>query len=135
MYGVYCGGERPGIRCVRQGDWKLIKYENSDGKVKETQLFNLRENPFELLAEHHLPAVVAATGNTPASNQVNLARLPEFAPQREELEALLLSEMERLHDPYRFHEGYVNAKRPAKAKRQRPRKNRKKAALQTRPFK
>ncbi|MCH2332941.1 MAG: sulfatase-like hydrolase/transferase, partial [Roseibacillus sp.] len=24
-YGVYCGGARPGMRCVKKGDWKLIK--------------------------------------------------------------------------------------------------------------
>lgn len=116
LFGVYCGGERPGIRCVRKGDWKLIKYENSDGKVKETQLFNLRENPFELLAQHHDPAVIALTGNTPQANQTNLASSPEYAAKRVEMESLLLSEMERFHDPFRFDEGYVNGKKTAKPK-------------------
>ena len=44
-----------------------------------TQLFNLAENPAEFLADA-------------------LAH----AEKRRELEALLLAEMQRLHDPYRF---------------------------------
>src|SRR5690606_5935022 len=39
MYGVYCGGTRPGMRCVMKDNWKLIKYDVLDGKVRETQLF------------------------------------------------------------------------------------------------
>ena len=31
LYGVYCGGRKPGIRSVRLGDWKLIKYESPEG--------------------------------------------------------------------------------------------------------
>jgi choline-sulfatase len=27
LFGVYCGGTKPGMRCVRLGDWKLIKFE------------------------------------------------------------------------------------------------------------
>lgn len=38
------------------GDWKLIKYDVMEGKVRETQLFDLRQNPLEFLPEHHLPA-------------------------------------------------------------------------------
>ena len=127
LFGVYCGGQRPGIRCVRKGDWKLIKYENSNGQVKETQLFNLGENPDELLIEHHAPAVIQLTGNTPAANQVNLANLPEHADKRAEMESLLLAEMQRLHDPFRFDEGYVNAKAAPNSK-QRNRKKKKTTA-------
>lgn len=47
LYGVYCGGTKPGMRAVRKGDWKLIKYDMMDGQVRETQLFNLAENPEE----------------------------------------------------------------------------------------
>ena len=61
LYGAYCGGTKPGIRCVRKGDWKLIKYDTLDGKVRETQLFNLKSNPNELLIEHHAKEVVAKT--------------------------------------------------------------------------
>jgi hypothetical protein len=32
----------------------------------------------------------------------NLAENPDYAEKRAELEALLLSEMKRLHDPYRL---------------------------------
>ena len=36
-----------GMRSVRHGDWKLIKYDAMDGSVRKTQLFNLKENPHE----------------------------------------------------------------------------------------
>ncbi len=102
LYGVYCGGTKPGMRSVRQGDWKLIKYDVLDGTVRQTQLFNLRENPHELLAEHAASEVVALTGNRPAQGQVNLADDPRFATKRAELEALLKAEMKRLDDPYQL---------------------------------
>jgi choline-sulfatase len=43
------------MRAVKQGDWKLIKYDVMEGQVRETQLFHLGENPDELLAQHHEP--------------------------------------------------------------------------------
>ncbi|MFG0334549.1 MAG: sulfatase-like hydrolase/transferase, partial [Maioricimonas sp. JB049] len=92
LYGVYCGGTKPGMRCVKQGDWKLIKYDVLDGKVRETQLFNLAENPHEFLPEHNR--------NNPL--ETNLADDPRFAGKRRELEALLLAEMRRLDDPFRL---------------------------------
>lgn len=102
MFGVYCGGSKPGMRCVKKGDWKLIKYDLLDCTVRETQLFNLAENPDELIAEHHDPAVIAVTGNQPSKKQVNLADDPRYAAKLAEMEALLLSEMQRLDDPYRL---------------------------------
>ncbi|MDQ8192092.1 sulfatase-like hydrolase/transferase [Roseibacillus persicicus] len=102
LYGAYCGGTKPGMRSVRKGDWKLIKYDVLDGKVRETQLFNLKENPDELLAEHQAEEVVAATGNKPEALQVDLAEKPEYSEKLAEMEALLLSEMTRLEDPYRL---------------------------------
>lgn len=51
--GAYNGGTKPGMRSVKQGDWKLIKYDVMNGSVRETQLFNLKDNPDEFLAEHH----------------------------------------------------------------------------------
>jgi len=101
LYGAYSGGAKPGIRSVRQGDWKLIKYESPAGGLV-TQLFNLRENSAEFLAEHHNPAVTAVSHAAPAPHQKNLADAPAHAEKRRELEALLLAEMQRLHDPYRF---------------------------------
>ena len=92
LYGVYCGGTKPGMRSVRHGDWKLIKYDVLAGAVRETQLFNLAENPYEFLPEHGKEDAMLT----------NLAEDPAHAEKRKELEALLLSEMERLHDPYRF---------------------------------
>jgi arylsulfatase A-like enzyme len=102
LYGVYNGGTKPGMRAVKKGDWKLIQYDVMDGSVRETQLFNLKDNPDELLAEHHAPAVVALTGAKPAARQVNLATDPEHAAKLAEMEALLLAEMRRLDDPWRL---------------------------------
>ncbi len=102
LYGVYCGGAKPGIRCVKKGDWKLIKYDAPELGVHVTQLFNLAENPHEFLIEHHAPQVTALTGVVPEPHQVNLADDPRYAAKRAELEALLLAEMRRLDDPYRL---------------------------------
>ncbi len=87
LYGAYSGGSKPGMRAVKQGDWKLIRYEAPDRSVNETQLFNLAENPEELLPEHGRP---------------NLAKDPKHAAKLQELESLLLAEMRRLNDPFRF---------------------------------
>jgi hypothetical protein len=80
----------------------LIKYDVLDGAVRQTQLFNLRENPLELLAEHHAPEVIALTGNEPGREQVNLADDPQFAAKRRELEQLLIEQEEQWGDPYRL---------------------------------
>ncbi len=102
LYGVYSGGTKPGMRSVRQGDWKLIKYDVLDGTVRRTQLFNLKENPHELLVEHRSGKVAKLTGNEPRPHQGNLAEDPRFSAKRAELEALLLAEMQRLDDPHRL---------------------------------
>ena len=63
LYGAYCGG--PSRACVvRKGDWKMIKYDALDGKVRETQLFNLKENPNEYLAQNHEPKAKNSRGQT-----------------------------------------------------------------------
>ena len=90
------------MRSVRKGYWKLIKYDVLEGKVRRTQLFNLKDNPEEILIEHHAPEVVAKTGYQPNEKQVNLADDPKFARKRKEMETLLLAEMRRLEDPFRF---------------------------------
>jgi choline-sulfatase len=102
MYGAYCGGTKPGMRSVKKGEWKLIKYDVLDGEVRETQLFNLNENPDEFLVQHHDPAVIALTGVQPEDHQVSLADNPAYADKRREMEALLLQEMEKWEDPYRL---------------------------------
>ena len=102
LYGVYNGGTKPGLRSVKQGDWKLIKYDVMDGAVRETQLFNLTENPNEFIQEHHDSQVRALTGLTPAAHQVNLAGDPRYADKLAEMETLLLAEMRRLNDPWRL---------------------------------
>lgn len=102
LYGVHCGGTKPGIRCVRRGDWKLIEYDGDNGAARHTLLFNLKDNPDELLAEHHAPKIVALTGNKPKKHQVNLANDPRYADKLKEMRALLLEEMRRHHDPWRL---------------------------------
>ena len=102
LYGAYCGGTKPGMRAVRKGDWKLIKYDVLNGEVRKTQLFNLKNNPNELLLEHHKKEVVEKTNNQPQKNQVNLAALPRYSAKLAEMESLLLKEMIRLGDPYRL---------------------------------
>lgn len=102
LFGVYCGGSKPGMRCVRKGKWKLIKYETSDGSTRQTQLFDLEENPHELLREHHAQMVATLVGSVPNPQQVNLAGDPLYAERLAEMEQLLDSEMRRHDDPYRF---------------------------------
>ncbi|WP_425616242.1 sulfatase-like hydrolase/transferase [Anatilimnocola sp. NA78] len=102
LYGVYNGGTKPGMRSVKKGDWKLIKYDVLEGKVRETQLFNIAENSHEFVKEHHDPKVIAQTGITPTANQVNLAGDPRYADKLQEMELLLLAEMRRLNDPWRL---------------------------------
>lgn len=102
LYGVYSGGTKPGMRAVRRGDWKLIKYDVLEGKVRKTQLFNLAENPWELLAEHQHERTTAATGNSPAAHQRNLANDPKHQSKLREMEALLLKQQQAHDDPYRL---------------------------------
>jgi arylsulfatase A-like enzyme len=102
LYGVYCGGAKPGMRCIKGGDWKLLKYDSPRDGVRETQLFNLAENPHEFLDQHHDSRVTSLTGVAPERHQVNLAGDPRYADKLAELESLLLAEMRRLDDPYRL---------------------------------
>ena len=102
LYGVYCGGTKPGMRCVRKGDWKLIQYDVLDGSVRRTQLFNLAENPEEFLTEHQNQDVVQLIGSQPDANLVNLADDPKYADKLAEMQSVLLTEMRRLNDPYRL---------------------------------
>jgi arylsulfatase A-like enzyme len=92
MYGVYAGGTKPGMRTVKKGDWKLIKYDVMDGAVRETQLFNLAENANEYLPEH----------GKKGEMETNLAENPKYAAKLAEMEAILLAEMEVNDDPYRL---------------------------------
>ena len=102
LYGVYCGGAKPGMRCVKKGDWKLLKYDSPRDGVQETQLFNLADNPSEFLQEHRALRVVELSGDKPKAEQRNLAENAAYANKLAEMEALLLTEMRRLDDPYRL---------------------------------
>jgi hypothetical protein len=90
------------MRSVRKGDWKLIQYDVMEGQVRETQLFNLAENPDEFLTQHHDPSVVALTGVKPEARQRDLAEDPQYAPQLAEMKALLLEKMRKHDDPWRM---------------------------------
>ncbi len=92
LYGVYCGGTKPGMRSLRKGDWKLIKYDTMDGEVRETQLFNLAKNPMEYLPEHEKAGEM----------ENDLAENPKYAEKLAEMEALLLEQMKKHDDPYRL---------------------------------
>ena len=126
LYGVHGGGTKPGMRCVKQGDWKLIKYDGASGTVHQTQLFNLAENPDELVQEHHDPQVAALTGASPQQHQLNLANDPRYADKLAEMQALLLSEMRRLHDPWRLwdqpDDGLIPPQDPPLAKKAAPKR-------------
>lgn len=121
LYGVYNGGTKPGMRCVKKGDWKLIKYDVLDGSVQQTQLFNIAENPDEYLVEHHAAAVKSLSGCDPQPHQINLANDPKYADKLAEMENLLLSEMRRLDDPWRLwnqpDDGLVRPDEPQKPKK------------------
>lgn len=123
LYGVYCGGTKPGMRSVKQGDWKLVKYDVLDGSVRETQLFNLKANPHEYIVQH---AGIAKADLS--QDQTDLAEDPRYAAKLAEMESLLLAEMRRLHDPYRLwnqpDDGLVP---PQERKRQQNRKRAKPA--------
>ena len=92
MYGVYSGGTKPGMRTVKKGDWKLIKYDMMNGAVRETQLFNIAENPNEYLKEHKKEGEM----------ETNLASNPKYAEKLEEMEILLTEQMQKHGDPYKF---------------------------------
>ena len=100
MYGVYAAGRKPGMRCVKKGDWKLIKYDRNNGTVRQTQLFNLKENPHEFLAAH----------NKSGEMETNLADNPKYADKLAEMEALLLEQMKIHNDPYRLWDQPVASK-------------------------
>jgi arylsulfatase A-like enzyme len=102
LYGAYCGGAKPGIRSIRSGDWKLIKYESTKDGVQETQLFNLADNPNEFIQEHHQETLTTLMDRSLKPLQKNLADNPEHAQKRKVMENLLLAEMRRLDDPYRL---------------------------------
>lgn len=87
LYGLYAGGSKPGIRAVTDGRFKLIKYDVGGNATQVTQLFDLRENPFELLPQHGV---------------TNLATQPAYTLVRQHLEELLMQQRIENADPYAF---------------------------------
>jgi choline-sulfatase len=87
LYGVYTGGDKPGIRAVTDGRFKLVKYDVANNAVQVTQLFDLEQNPFELLPEHGVG---------------NLATRTAYAGIRQRLEAALMQQRIDNADPYAF---------------------------------
>jgi len=115
LYGVYSGGTKPGMRAVKKGDWKLIKYDVLNGTVRKTQLFNLAKNPHEFLAEH----------GKKDPQLTNLASNPAYANKLAEMEAVLLSEMRHLDDPYRLWNQPNDGLTPPKPRKRKKRKRNK----------
>jgi len=95
-------GSRPGIRAVKSGKWKLIKYDVYNGAVQETQLFDLESNPNELLVEHQMKDVADKIGQSPESYQIDLAEDPQYSAKLLEMEQMLLQEQRKYGDPYRL---------------------------------
>lgn len=125
VFGVYNGGTKPGMRSVKKGDWKLIKYDVLDSSVRETQLFNLRENPDEFLIEHHSPEVTSLININPSTLQTNLAGNPRYDEKLAEMESLLLEEMRRLNDPWRLWDQPKDNLIPVTEKREKSNQKRK----------
>lgn len=100
VYGVYCGGTKPGMRAVKTPAAKLVKFDVLEGSVRETQLFDLSTNPHEFLPEHHEPALGNLIGIQPLPHQTDLAESPEYAELLKTMEHQLKLEMERWGDPY-----------------------------------
>ena len=99
---LFRSGTKPGIRAVKRGKWKLIEWDVLDGSVRKTQLFDLEQNPLELLEEHQDPATVQLIGNQPLPRQRNLAEDPEYEEKLAEMREILHAEMRRLDDPWRL---------------------------------
>lgn len=87
LYGVYTGGDKPGIRAVTDGRFKLVKYDVDNNAVQVTQLFDLEQNPFELLPEHGV---------------ADLATRTAYAGIRQRLETALMQQRIHNADPYAF---------------------------------
>jgi len=102
LYGAYCGGAKPGIRSLRRGDWKLVKYQAGDNAPVVTQLFDLAANPHELLTAHEADRGTADTGRPAGVPVADAAAITRETEMRAVLERALLAEMERIDDPFRF---------------------------------
>jgi len=126
LYGVYSGGGKPGIRAVKKGDWKLLKYDSPSTGTQQTQLFNLAENPHEFIQESHDVKVTNLTGVTPSTTQTNLAADPKYKEKIAEMEALLLEQMREFDDPYRLwnqpDDGLESPKQKAKGPKNKKKK-------------
>ena len=62
--------------------------------MRESQLFNLAQNPHEFLSQHRSEEVIALTGHKPEKEERNLAQDPRYVGK--------LEEMRQLDDPYRI---------------------------------
>lgn len=128
LYGAYVARNQPGMRCVKKGDWKLIRYECPEKGANATQLFNLAENPNELVAEHHDPNIIALTQYTPKPLETNLAEDPAYAQKLQEMKLLLLEEMRSHDDPYRFSDQPDDGLPPVTKAKRTTRKKKKKSS-------
>ena len=84
--------------------------------MRETQLFNLKENPFEYISEH----------GQKDGKLTDLAEDPAHADKLKEMEALLLSEMRKHNDPYRLWNQPKDGLTPLKPSKKAPKKRKQK---------
>ena len=119
VYGVYAGGTKPGMRSIKTSDgWKLIEYNVLGKSVRETQMFNLNDNPNEFIPEHHDANLQSKLGINPKPLQTDLAEHPDYQKQKSALSALLAAEMKQLGDPYDL-EGVYAKDLPKRKNRQK----------------
>lgn len=102
VFGCYCGGTKPGMRSIKTDGWKFVIFDVLDGKVREKQLFNLKQNPREFLKEHHTEKLQSLVSIKLEAQHRNLAGLEEYAAKQRELESLLVKKMKSLGDPHKF---------------------------------
>lgn len=100
LYGVYSGGSKPGIRSVKKGPWKLIRYEAPDRHISRWQLFHLENNPHELIQEHHSAEVQQLVGAVHSGQQTDLSEDPQHFEQLKIMQSLLEQQMQLWDDPY-----------------------------------
>jgi choline-sulfatase len=99
MYGVYSGGSKPGIRSVKHGPWKLIRYEAPDRGISRWQLFHLENNPHELLEEHRLLSGQPLDQSTPADTSINING-GKTSERLHLMQSMLIEQMQFWNDPH-----------------------------------
>jgi choline-sulfatase len=102
VYGTYSGGTKPGMRSVKTGRWKLVKFDVDSNATQETQLFDLALNPNEFLLQHTDPGMASLLGLEATPNQIDLADHPAYALVRQAMEEKMMAQRKLHEDPYQL---------------------------------